>query len=54
MNGAFELLELPLLRRKTLAFGSLANLGSAYNARNGPLNNVAENLAARLPDLSDM
>ena len=42
----FELLELPLiLRRKTLALGSLANVGSACNACDGPLINVAENLA---------
>lgn len=54
MNGAFELLELPLiLRRKTLALGSLADVGSAFNACNGPLINIAENLAARLQDISD-
>ena len=52
MNGAFELLELPLiLRRKTV---SLADLGSGYQACNVPLINVPENLAARLPDVTDI
>lgn len=37
LNGAFELLELPLiLRRKTLAFGSLADVESACNISDGP------------------